>query len=254
VIAPRALALALAAVLAAPAGPASADCRLALVLGLDISSSVDPAEDALQRQGLARALRAPTVRDAAFAAPGDHVALAVFEWSGRDQQDLILDWRLLLSPADLDAAADTIARSRRSYSEFPTAIGTALGFAAALFDRAPPCLFRTFDLSGDGIHNDGPGPGAAYRMPAFREITVNGLVITGAHPDIVEFYREQVLHGAGAFMEIAEGFRDFERAMRRKLLREMGARMLGSHGAPAPAPATTTTTTTTAFAEARARP
>ena len=38
------------------AAPASA-CRLALVLAIDVSSSVDAAEDRLQRQGLAAALR-----------------------------------------------------------------------------------------------------------------------------------------------------------------------------------------------------
>ena len=44
------------------AAPASGeDCRLALVLALDVSGSVDPMEDRLQREGLARALLAPEV-------------------------------------------------------------------------------------------------------------------------------------------------------------------------------------------------
>ncbi|MGB2892021.1 MAG: DUF1194 domain-containing protein, partial [Albidovulum sp.] len=46
------------------AGPAAAECRLALLLALDISASVDEREDALQRGGLARALLAPAVQDA----------------------------------------------------------------------------------------------------------------------------------------------------------------------------------------------
>jgi hypothetical protein len=65
-------------------------CRLALILGMDISSSVDPRKDALQRLGLAAALRAPDVVDAILSQPDRPVALAMFEWSGRIQQDMVL--------------------------------------------------------------------------------------------------------------------------------------------------------------------
>ena len=62
------------------AAPATAqDCRLALVLALDVSGSVSAREDRLQRQGLAAALLAPEVRRA-FAS-GDPVALYVVQWS-----------------------------------------------------------------------------------------------------------------------------------------------------------------------------
>ena len=58
--------LAAGLVLAGGVGAATAQeaCRLALVLAMDISSSVDPLEDALQRGGLAQALRAPDVVEA----------------------------------------------------------------------------------------------------------------------------------------------------------------------------------------------
>ncbi len=42
-------------------------CRLALVLAMDVSSSVNADEDALQRGGLASALMAPEVQAAFFA-------------------------------------------------------------------------------------------------------------------------------------------------------------------------------------------
>ena len=104
------------------AGPAAADCRLALVLALDVSSSVDAAEDRLQRGGLVSALTAPEVR-AAFFASEDPVALAIYEWSGRYNQELLLDWTLIDSPARLLYAAETLARSPRSHNAFPTAMG-----------------------------------------------------------------------------------------------------------------------------------
>ncbi|MEW9918875.1 DUF1194 domain-containing protein [Marimonas sp. MJW-29] len=228
-------AAALVLALAAPAG--AAECRLALLLGLDISSSVDAAEDALQRGGMARALLAETV-ETAFFASGTPVALGVFEWSGRYNQEVILDWTLIENRAELQRASDAIGASRRSYNEFPTAMGEALIFAEAMLARAPDCWQRTIDIAGDGENNEGPGPQAVYAsFPAFREITVNGLVIVNAADfqtphRLNQFYAEQVLHGDGAFMIEANGFNDYERAMRDKLERELSVTVIGRAEGP----------------------
>ena len=123
---------------------------------------------------------------------------------------------------DILAFADRLANHPRRYSAFPTALGYALGHAATLFDAAPlPCARKVVDVSGDGVNNEGFGPGLAYANFAFDDVQVNGLVIAGANPDPVAFYRNEVLYGPGAFMEVANGFIDFERAMKRKLLREI---------------------------------
>ncbi len=213
------------------AGPVVAQCRLALVLALDISSSVDAAEDALQRAGLAAALRAPEVVDAILADPSAPIALAVYEWSGRYQQDMVLNWTLLNSVPAIDNAAAAIAGSKRSYAEFPTAAGYGIGYAASVFDAAPSCLFHTLDVSGDGVNNDGFTPEQAYANFPLDDVTVNGLAIGGATPDdqdVFDFYLDQVAKGPGSFVETADDFQDFARAMRRKLLREVEMRILGA--------------------------
>ncbi len=229
----RALALSLA--LAGPA--AGAECRLALVLAMDVSSSVDAAEDTLQRRGLAAALVAPEVVEAFFAAPLP-VALAVFEWSGRYNQHLLIDWRLIDSRSALRDVAATIGASKRSHNEFPTAMGYALGYGAGLIDRGPACLFKTLDMAGDGENNEGFPPEAAYAEFPFADITVNGLVVNAAdyeaEIDLIEYYRREVLHGPGAFLEIAQGFDDYARAMRRKLERELRPRIMGATAPAAP--------------------
>ncbi|RSK31469.1 DUF1194 domain-containing protein [Rhodovulum iodosum] len=218
------------------AAPAGAACRLALVLALDISSSVDAEEDRLQRAGLAAALTAPEVREALLAQPEAPVALAVYEWSGRYQQDMLLDWRMLDSPAAIAGAAAQIAGSKRSYAEFPTAMGYGIGYAARVFRGAPECLFRTLDISGDGINNDGFGPARAYSSFPLDGITVNGLAIGGATENdavVFAYYRDEVIRGPGAFVEEAKDFDDFARAMRRKLFREVQARVIGALPRPA---------------------
>lgn len=213
----------------------AAECRLALVLAMDVSSSVDAEEDALQRGGLAAALIAPEVQKAVFAAPLP-VALAAFEWSGRHQQQVLLNWQILNTPEDLLQAARKIGTTPRSHDVFQTAIGEALVFGAQMLRDGPDCLFRTIDLAGDGIHNDGLTAAQAYNRPDLAEITVNGLVVNGAdfegELNLIDYYRSEILHGPGAFLEIAEGFADYERAMRRKLERELSPRAIGALPAP----------------------
>lgn len=214
--------------LATPA--VSAECRLALLLAVDVSSSVDAAEDQLQRGGIVAALTAPEVQ-AAFFASDQPVALGIYEWSGRYNQEIVLDWTLIDRPSALLRAAETVANSRRSHNDFPTAMGYALGYGAEMLRRAPPCLYKTIDMAGDGQNNEGFRPAAAYREFAFRDVTVNGLVVNAAdfeaETGLIAFYQREVLHGPGAFMEIAQGFEDYERAMRRKLERELAPLVIG---------------------------
>ncbi len=214
--------------------PAPAEaCRLALVLAMDVSSSVDAGEDALQRGGLATALRAPDVVDAFFISP-DPVAISVFEWSGRYNQVVLADWRLITTPADLFDLADTIETSRRSHNDFPTAMGYALGYASTLLARAPACLSQTIDMAGDGENNDGFGPAEAYGAFPLTNVTVNGLVINGAdfegETELIPFYLNEVIQGPGSFVEVAQGFEDYANAMERKLIRELSAIIIGDAG------------------------
>ncbi len=209
------------------AAPAEAACRLALVLALDVSSSVDAQEYDLQRKGLATALDAPDIRQAILRGEGD-VALAVYEWSGRDRQKLHLDWTVLRSHADITRAAALLAGMERSTAEFPTALGAALGYGAQVMTRAPDCARRVIDVSGDGVNNEGFAPALAYRHFPFQNITVNGLVILGHDAAVLRHYREEVLRGPGAFLEVADGFEDFRRVMARKLFREINDIMLGA--------------------------
>jgi len=94
------------------------------------------------------------------------------------------------------------------------------------------CLFRTLDMAGDGQNNEGAGPSVVYQDPTYAEITVNGLVVNAAdyeaEVDLISWYQREVLHGPGAFLEIAQGFDDYEIAMRRKLERETRPRVTGA--------------------------
>ncbi|MEI2807978.1 MAG: DUF1194 domain-containing protein [Albidovulum sp.] len=117
----------LALLLAFVATPASPACRLALALGIDVSRSVDARDYAIQREGLLAALADRVIVDA-FLKPEDRVALAVFEWSGQAQQDIVLDWTEVAGEADLARIRDRIAGHRRVADHLPTGLGAALDF------------------------------------------------------------------------------------------------------------------------------
>ncbi|MCB2094955.1 MAG: DUF1194 domain-containing protein [Rhodobacteraceae bacterium] len=203
------------------AAPAAAACRLALLLALDVSASVDATEDGLQRRGLARALLAPEVESALLSQAGAPVALGVYEWSGRYNQDMLVNWTELRTRDDIARAALALSRSRRGRDDLPTALGYALGHAASLFRNGPKCRARTLDVSGDGPNNDGFPPDLAYRYFPLDGVTVNALAIGGADEGLADYYQQALIRGSGAFVERAANFEAFESAMRRKLLREV---------------------------------
>ena len=67
-------------------------------------------------------------------------------------------------------------------------------------------------------------------------ITVNGLAVTTDRADLGRYFREQVIGGPGAFVVTARDYEDFVRAIRIKLLREIGGTPVvdaGQSAAPA---------------------
>ncbi|HMO07410.1 MAG TPA: DUF1194 domain-containing protein [Paracoccaceae bacterium] len=209
----------------------SQPCRLALALAFDVSRSVDGRDYDIQREGLLAALADPGIRGAFLR--GDPVALAVYEWSGARHQEMVADWRLVLSAADLDRVAAEIAAHRRWPVGLPTATGAALAFGHDLLARAPACRAQVIDISGDGQSNDGPEPD---RITAGWDdgITVNALAIGEHEIGLVDYLHRKVVRGPGAFVEYAARHTDFPPAIRRKLWRELTEPVFGRPRPPVP--------------------
>ncbi|MEC7763876.1 MAG: DUF1194 domain-containing protein [Pseudomonadota bacterium] len=221
--------------LAAPVQAQGESCRQALVLALDVSGSVDSAEYRLQMDGLAQALLDPAVSRAILAPGAAPIALYVFEWSGPQFQNTLVDWTLVTDGATLDSIAATLTTTQRSPSPPSTALGTALAVAGDALRNGPACWKGTIDVSGDGKSNTGPRPQDLDGLPQLEGVTVNALVVNtidsmGAGPgddDLMSYFENLVIRGPGAFVEPADGFEDYTRAMTRKLLREIDALAVG---------------------------
>lgn len=209
------------------AQPAAADCRLALALAVDVSRSIDAGDYAIQTEGLALALQDDAIRHAIFGSEGD-VALAIYYWSGKGYQDLVQPWVVLENPAALDAAITLVRQTPRPDAPQATALGDALRYGANLLAEAPDCERRVLDVAGDGRNNEGITVLRTYEREDFTGITVNGLAVGEHEADLVEYFREELIRGPGAFVEVAPQQTDYPAAIRRKLLRELQDPVIGT--------------------------
>lgn len=227
-----------------PFSAATASCRLALVLALDVSGSVNEEEYAQQLSGLAQALDSPEVRDAILTGAAVPVKLAVFEWSSRNHQFLVQPWITLNSHASIDQAVAGILSYRKQRAGLKTAMSTALLFAADLLRQQSECWQHTIDVSGDGENNIGPSLSAVYGTDLFADVTINALVVGNAQSEddtskqaakkaaLLTYFEQNVIRGRDAFAMIAHGYRDYSRAMKRKLTREISAPIIGQSTQP----------------------
>ena len=215
----------------APIGTASAEAvDLALVLAVDVSESIDTEEVKLQRQGYISAIKQPTILQAIRRGKHGRIGVAYFEWSDAGNHALIVDWTTVQDEASAEAFGERLEEAGVLDGHF-TSISSAIDFALNLFERNPfKSERRVIDISGDGRNNNGP-PVEQMRAEAVkRNITINGLPIvndrdrqfSGLPPDDIEnYYRKNVIGGPNAFIVVAKSFDDFERAIIRKLMREI---------------------------------
>ncbi len=205
------------------ASPATS-CELALLLAVDVSGSVDPAEYDIQMQGLADALEDRLVMDALVARDA---RIAVMHWTGTSRQKIVLDWRRAESDAALLSLSQEVRTAPRTWRDFSTAIGEALRLAEGAFDSVAECRRKVVDVSGDGPSNEGIDPKSVRPALEAKGITVNGLAIEESATDLATYYMSHVIYGPGAFVMRAETFDDYPRQIRRKLLREVSEPISG---------------------------
>ena len=238
VVALAALGLALAAS-ASPTPPRLADARknaipvdVELVIAVDVSYSMDPDEQALQREGYILALTSKEFLQALRQGAHGKIAITYFEWAGQSDQKVIMPWRLIDGPESADAVAAEISRApyRRASR---TSISGALQFAKPLFDDSGyKGLRRVIDVSGDGTNNAGQLIVPTRDDVLASGITINGLPIMLKRPNsftmdienLDVYYEDCVIGGPGAFVIPIRERDQFKEATRTKLVLEIAGR------------------------------
>lgn len=184
---------------------------VAIILAIDVSTSVKPADFRHMREGVAAALASPEIIEAA--AGGDY-RIAMFDWAQR--QAMALDWTPINSEAELRAAAAAVLAAPRVSLGNNTATGEAMQYGVAL-GEATECADVRLNIISDGENNAGADPTIVRDGLTTWRTQINGVAIG----DGGDFLRDRVIYGSGAFVEIADDFAGFREAMIRKLGREM---------------------------------
>src|SRR5690349_3897508 len=206
---------------------------LLLVLASDVSRSVDTRKFELQRQGYAAALSNPRVVEAIRSGPHGRIAICFVEWSGQTSQKVVIDWTVVSDAASARRIGDQMLELPRTFAD-RTAISAGIDFAVSQLERAPfRAARRTIDVSGDGTNNSGRDVGQARDDALAKGITINGLVILSDSPlpwnpehtnppgGLGEYYRKNVIGGAGAFVMVAENHDSFGQAIVKKMIAEI---------------------------------
>jgi hypothetical protein len=225
--------------------PKAVPVDVELVIAVDVSYSMDPDEQALQREGYVQALTSREFMQALRQGPNGKIAVTYFEWAGPSDQKILMPWRLIEGPESADSVTSEIASApyRRASR---TSIAGALMFAKPLFDNSGyRGLRRVIDVSGDGTNNAGPLIVPTRDDVLAAGITINGLPImlkraTPGTMDIEEldiYYEDCVIGGPGAFVVPIRERAKFIEATRTKLVLEIAGRQPQPRVVPASAQA-----------------
>jgi hypothetical protein len=203
-----------------------------VVLAVDVSYSMDPEEQALQREGYMAALTSQEFLQALKQGAHGRIALTYFEWAGMHHQQIIVPWRLIDGPEAADGFAADIGRARYTRAS-RTSISGALLFAAPLFEGSGfHGQRRVIDVSGDGVNNNGPPVTITRDEVLAKGITINGLPILLKRPNpstldidnLDVYYEDCVIGGPGAFVIPIKAREQFKEAIRTKLVLEIAGR------------------------------
>ncbi len=211
----------------------SAGVDLEVILAADVSRSIDDGEFELQRKGYAAALTDPRVLAAIRGRSGAAIGVCFIEWSGEEDQQVVVDWSEIRDEEDAGAIAAAILAAPRSFMG-RTSISSAIDFAMAHFAKSKwQAGRRVIDISGDGTNNSGRPVTEARDQAVAAGVTINGLAIINDKPNLGYsahtqppgglplYYRQNVIGGPNAFLLVVQDFNSFADAMANKLAKEI---------------------------------
>lgn len=193
-------------------------CAVALILLVDISSSVSEKNYELQKRGIAEAFKDPQIQKTIEAQPGG-LALSLHEWT--DTSNVSIPWVILKTKKDSEDLSNKILNLQYAIG-MTTSMGDAIIKGIEYFDSTPCEPERkVIDVSGDGPSNTGVEIEVARKKAIDNLVTINGMpIITTVEPGLSDYYIDKVITPDG-FVLSADGYEDFTRAIKRKLIFEI---------------------------------
>ena len=211
-------------------GPAEVEHPLdvALVIAVDVSSSMENDEQGLQRSGFVDAFRSVLVHEAIANGMHGRIAVTYVEWSGARDQRVLVPWTVIDSPEDARSFSDHLAYQPIRQAGM-TSISGVIDYSRKLFaDLGGAPIRRVIDISGDGPNNDGRTITYARDEAVADGTIINGLPImykrtTGSAElaDLDLYFKECVIGGMGSFVLPLHDPEQFAMVIRTKIMREI---------------------------------
>ncbi len=191
---------------------------VALVLLIDVSSSVTPEDYIVQRDGTAAAFRSDRVVNAVTSSCA---SIVVVEWSNTPK--IQVPWTTICSKADAMELADRIQGLQRANDVgMFTCMKPAINMGFALLSESD-ALRKVIDVSGDGTDNCFSEKGEVSQLRDFAvvsEIVINGLSI--GTDTTHDWYNENVVtHTFGGFHLRVKDWSTFQEAIEDKIAMEI---------------------------------
>jgi hypothetical protein len=215
-------------VLAADPSVPDPQLDVALVIAVDVSSSMEGDEQGLQREGFVEAFRSSLVHEAIQNGLHGRVAVTYVEWSGVKDQRVLVPWTIIDSPEKAISFANHLSYQPIRQAGM-TSISGIIDHSRKLFEQlggAP--VRRVVDISGDGPNNDGRHVVYARDEAVADGIVINGLPImfrrTSGSTELEDldlYFKECVVGGEGAFVLPLHDAEQFAMVIRTKIIREV---------------------------------
>jgi hypothetical protein len=212
-----------------------------LITAIDVSGSIEPADERLELEGMAQAVADPTFLQAIQRGMHGRIGFVVFTWANGEFIPLV-PWTLIASQAEAAQVAERLRAARgmpllgyampdpgevRPWRRgHATDVSAAIDYAAEVSAAAPfASQHHVINICANGTDNVGQGPAAARDRASGQGLTINGLVL-GLREDsaqTADYFREHVQAGPGSFVIEARAFEDITKAMLAKFVVELAA-------------------------------
>jgi len=207
---------------------AQSEVDLALVLAVDISHSMDPEEQELQRRGFVEAFRSPLVHNAIGNGMLGRIAVVYLEWAGPTIQYVTAPWTEIGGPEDALSFADRLAQAPIQRGPRTSISGAIDAGMKLLRESKVEAVRQVIDISGDGVNNLGRSITQARDEALAQGVVINGLPLLLKRPtndwdtqNLDDYYRDCVIGGPGAFMIPVRERHQFAEAIKTKIVREI---------------------------------
>jgi hypothetical protein len=204
---------------------------VALIIAVDVSSSMEDDEQGLQREGFVEAFRSSLVHEAIANGLHGRIAVTYVEWSGVKDQRVLVPWTIIDSPERAVSFANHLSYQPVRQAGM-TSISGMIDHSRNLFEQLGGVpVRRVIDISGDGHNNDGRHVTYARDEAVADGIVINGLPImfrrasgNAELEDLDLYYKECIIGGAGAFVLPLHAPEQFAMVIRTKIMREIAGK------------------------------